>query len=207
MKVDVWIHDIDLSDPAIHSQTNTLSPTEKNYAQRLRFDRDRARYIAAHRFLRHILSQYLPKSPEQIDFGQTENGKPFIKDEGRLMFNLSHADELVAVVVSQNGEVGIDIERVRSIDGMDAIVGSNFSSQERTIFASTPRDLQTRVFLTLWTRKEAYVKALGGGLSTPLDSFDTSDALAEVWLSAIKVPEDYVGTVAVAGGPAEIIYK
>jgi 4'-phosphopantetheinyl transferase len=157
-----------------------LSPDERFKCERFRFERDRRDYAAAHALLRRALSHYADRPPESWRFEQAPGGKPRLACDGRapcLSFNLSHTRGLVACAISGGAEVGIDVERA---DRYSRDVAERFfSAHENDRLGRCGSDaLRARRFAELWTLKEAYVKAIGAGLSHPLQEieFDVSDS-------------------------------
>lgn len=147
---------------------------EVESAQRLVRHRDRAAYVAAHALLRQVLSTYDRTPPSAWSFDTGANGKPVLSGRhltSDLSFNLSHTSGLVACVVSRTRDVGIDVElidpRVEALE-----IASRFFSESEAaaLRASVESERQAR-FAEIWTLKEAYVKAIGTGLSTPLHAF------------------------------------
>ncbi|HEX4650260.1 MAG TPA: 4'-phosphopantetheinyl transferase superfamily protein [Granulicella sp.] len=147
-----------------------LSPEERVRAASFRFDRDRNRFLAAHGILRRILDSYLPQ-PARLVYGA--NGKPALAC-GRLHFNLSHADDRALIAVSATVPLGVDLERVRPEPDAARIAEYCFSPTERSALSLLPPARQAEAFFQCWTRKEAFVKALGDGLSYPLTGFSVS---------------------------------
>jgi 4'-phosphopantetheinyl transferase len=145
------------------------SPEELERAARFRLPRDRERFIACRSVLREILSTYLSIDPRRVEFTSNPHGKLAV--EG-LYFNLSHSDDLAIIAVSRTREVGVDIERIRSDVAAEAIAARFFSPAEAAALAGLPPEDRHKAFFRLWTRKEAYVKAVGLGLSIPLSSFE-----------------------------------
>ena len=127
--------------------------------------------------MRDILARYLSLAPEEILFQVSQFGKPFLVDEHfsrGLTFNLSHSHELGLVAIAIQRAVGIDIEHLRA-DLVDEQVARRFFSQhEVETYLSLPPEIRKEAFFNCWTRKEAYIKAIGEGLSMPLDQFDVS---------------------------------
>ncbi len=154
----------------------TLSRDECARAGRFHFPQHRLAYVFAHGVLRDVLSRYLHCPRGDIRFGQTSFGKPFLDETGggrALEFNLAHAGDRVLVGLSRGRRIGVDVEKIRPIEDILSIAESYFTPQECAfIFRQQPLDRE-RAFLCCWTRKEAYVKAVGKGLSIPLNSFDT----------------------------------
>src|SRR5262249_50093841 len=119
--------------------------------------------------LRKILSDYLNTGPEKITFTYNQYGKPATNG---IHFNLSHSADLAILAVSRTRELGVDLEKITPID--DRIAEHFFSPNEVAALRALPEDGQQEAFFAVWTRKEAYVKAHGQGLSIPLSSFDVS---------------------------------
>jgi 4'-phosphopantetheinyl transferase len=150
-----------------------LSPDERDRADRFRFDRDRDRYTAARGMLRILLGAYLGRPPASLTFDYGRFQKPALRGGG-LSFNLSHSGPVALYAICAGGEVGIDIERDDADFARERIAEHFFSTSEVQALRSVPQALQARAFLHCWTRKEAFIKARGDGLSLALDSFDVS---------------------------------
>jgi 4'-phosphopantetheinyl transferase len=151
-----------------------LSPAESAQAGRFAFARDRAAYVAAHDGLRRILARYLGCSPRSLAFTVGEHGKPALADEPALRFNLTHADDAALVAVASARAVGVDIEPVRAIADRDAVAAQHFSAAECAAIEAAPPEARDDAFYAVWTRKEAFIKCRGEGLSLPLSSFSVS---------------------------------
>ena len=170
-----------LNEPteSVAALSGSLSEEEASRAARLRFERDRRRFIVARARLRQLLAARLGVSPEAVEFVYGKNGKPalgqrFMDPDWR--FNVSHCDDVAVYAFSRRRDVGIDVEAVRPVREADAIAARFFSRREYAAYSAlAPRD-RPLGFLQCWTRKEAVVKALGDGLSMPLDEFDVSRA-------------------------------
>jgi 4'-phosphopantetheinyl transferase len=197
----------------------TLSEQERDSLHRKVFAKDRLAYEFAHGVLRDILSRYLDRPPGEIQLGLDRFGKPYVVEDGAPVpprFNLSHSGEVVLVGVTAERHIGVDVEEVRPLDGFTPIADSHFTPEERAFILRHAAEHRLRAFYRCWTRKEACVKAIGGGLSIPLNSFDTSLPIAHAgpslphgamagdvasWrLSDIEVPAGYQGAVAVEQG-------
>jgi 4'-phosphopantetheinyl transferase len=150
-----------------------LSPEERERALRFRFAEHRRQSILCRGTLREVLALYLDRNPAAIGFGYNRFGKPFVP-ESDVRFNLSHSGTWGMLAVSGDREVGIDIERIDPRFAQDQIPEQFFSPREVKHLRSLPQREQTAAFFRCWTRKEAYIKARGGGLSIPLDRFDVS---------------------------------
>lgn len=181
-EVHVWLLALDQSPSRIQSLMAILSADEQNRANRFHFQRDRDHFIVARGTLRTILGRYLGKEPEALRFSYTYYGKPALEKEFEgesLRFNLSHSHGLALLAVTRDREIGVDIERVRAGMADEQIAERFFSDKEVGVLRGLPRDLQDRAFFDCWTRKEAYIKARGEGLSMPLALFDVSLAPGE----------------------------
>lgn len=159
-----------------------LSEAERQRAGRFRFDRDRRRFIVARARLRELLAARLGVRPRSVELVYGRNGKPALAQRfahTHWRFNVAHCDEVAVYALSPAREVGIDIEAIRAVREADDIAARFFSRRENDAYlALAPRD-KPLGFLNCWTRKEAVVKALGDGLSVPLDQFDVSLAPGE----------------------------
>ncbi len=151
-----------------------LDDDERAQATRFRFARDRSRFIARRGWLRTVLGEHLSRAPAEIAFERNEFGKPFVRRGGALRFNLSHSGGLALCVIGRGVEVGCDLERrdpaLASLETAERL----FAPGERHALRSLPPRDWARGFFNCWTRKEAYIKALGEGLSHPLDAFEVS---------------------------------
>jgi 4'-phosphopantetheinyl transferase len=202
-----------------------LSETEKTAASRFYFERHRLSYIFSHAALRSILSGYLDRSPGELQFGQNSFGKPHLKGMGleTLNFNMSHSGDVVVVGVTRGRVVGIDVEMIRPMKEFASIARLNFTPQECAFIENSPAGIQQQAFFKSWARKEAVIKAVGKGLSMPLNTFDASilpgeqgrrltlpaDApeIESWWLKDLSVPDGYVGAVVVERAIAALEYR
>ena len=176
-EVHVFCTNLDLERPFIDSLERSLSADERERAGRFYFEKDRNHYVTARALLRDILGRYLNLPPAQIRFCYGDHGKPALAEsfaKSRLRFNLSHAHGLALYAVARGREVGIDIELIRPDFADERIAEQFFSHKEVTMLRSLRDYMQQEAFFNCWTRKEAYVKARGEGLSLPLDQFSVS---------------------------------
>ena len=128
------------------------------------------RYVIAHGLLRDVLARYVMESAEQLRIATTERGKPFLVDYPELSFNLSHTENSWALaIVPQCCQLGIDIEYAKVRRGLEGLVGKCFSVQEAAHWQSVNTEQQQRLFYVYWVRKEAFVKAVGQGITLGLD--------------------------------------
>lgn len=169
--VDVWRSDLELDQSALDRLWPCLDHEEQGRAARFYFEADRTRFIASRATLRHILGQYLGQEPERVRLGYAAEGKPHLLDQRDLHFNLSHAGSLLLVAVSRSRQVGVDVERVPSEALVAEVSERVFSPPELAALGQLLGPARCERFAEFWTRKEAYIKARGTGLSLPLDSF------------------------------------
>ncbi len=170
--VDVWRITLDRPE-ADHVQD--LSRDERERAGRFRIDDVRRRYVVAHAILRRILAGYVDTMPSALRFEAGPYGKPWLAPPYEaLSFNLAHSGALALIAVTGCRELGVDIEEHRALDDAERIAERFFSSAEVAAFRALPASERQPAFFRCWARKEAFVKALGLGLTAPLDSFDVS---------------------------------
>ena len=174
--VDVWLSPL-LPDPARREAlARHLSAAEREREARFHFEADAHRYAIARGLLRELLARYVGEAPGRIELEETDHGRPYRLGGNHpdLDFNLSHSKDLVVYAFARSVRVGIDVEWIHPLDDMDDLVAINFSARERETWSALPPSLRERGFFECWTRKEAFVKAIGEGLSHPLDAFDVS---------------------------------
>lgn len=150
-----------------------LAADESERAGRFRFQRDRSRYVVGRGLLRVLLGRYLATDPGEIRFVYGPYEKPALAGAGPR-FNLSHSGSVALLAFSSVGELGIDVERDEVDLAREQIPERFFSVAEVNALRALPRPLQSRAFLSCWTRKEAFLKARGDGLNLALDSFDVT---------------------------------
>lgn len=178
----MWLGNQDQRAEQINAFFQTLSTDEQQRALRFRFERDRVRFIAAHGILRRCLGAFLETAADRVRFRYTEYGKPSLSVEFSstgLKFNISHSGARVLLAFSIGRELGVDIEEVRPDVATSEIAERYFSALEVETLRSLPKSVQAEAFFNCWTRKEAYIKAIGDGLSCPLDKFDVTLAPEE----------------------------
>ena len=181
-EIHVWRTSLDLPASRMQTLQQTLTADEQARAGRFYFPRHRAHFIAARGVLRDILSRYLNREANQLCFCYNAYGKPSLVgdfDGGLLCFNVSHSHGLALYAVTHRRAVGIDVEHICSDFANEQIAERFFSPREVVALRALPSHLQTDAFFNCWTRKEAYIKAKGKGLSIPLHGFDVSLAPGE----------------------------
>ena len=171
-EVHIWT--LALADGAIREPVeDLLSPDERERASRFRFEKHRAQFALTRATLRRLLASYLSVSPREISFCYSSHGKPCLS-ESSLDFNVSHTEGMAVFGFTRGRRIGVDVERIRVDFRLDEVAGRFFSIAERTALDDLPTGERHTAFFRIWTRKEAYIKARGEGLSHPLDQFDVS---------------------------------
>lgn len=156
----------------LESHADVLSADERQRAVRFRQEADRHRYSVARIGLRDILSRYRAIAPHALQFSYGEKGKPYLAPqpgEPPLEFNLSHSGDWVGVAIARV-PVGFDLEAIRPIPQLDAILRRHFTASEQATLQPLAAAAKTLAFFRLWTAKEAFLKATGLGISAALDS-------------------------------------
>lgn len=174
-EIHIWQVRLDIAEGRWQPLTSLLADDERAKAERFHFAKHRRRHTVSRAALRILLGQYLDRPPRTIDFAYNAHGKPRLADEGPgIKFNLSHTEEIMLAAFALDSEVGIDIESVmRDVDGMD--IGERwFSALECRTLRSLPEDERIDAFFRAWSRKEAYIKARGEGISHPLHRFSVA---------------------------------
>jgi 4'-phosphopantetheinyl transferase len=180
----------------------------------------RRRFGAARAGLRTLLGRHLDLDPRRLAFATNEFGKPRLAGDGQVHFNLSHCEERAVLAISDTAEVGIDLECERPIEHVD-LAKRYFHPNEVTAITASPDEAeQRRAFFLVWTLKEAVVKALGTGLSTPLDSFEIAigvsmprlavapEGAPRTWWLHAAMADGYCCALAVPGvGEVELIQR
>ncbi len=176
-EVHIWLASLRQPQFLIPRLSSCLSIEEFNRANRFHFYKDRKKYIVGRGLLRQIISTYSSLNPGQIRFGYNDFGKPFLENQAghhKLNFNLAHSHNLVLYGFVYDREIGVDIEYIREDLSNEKIAERFFSPGEVFVLRSLPKRQRQRAFFNCWTRKEAYIKAHGQGLSLPLDQFEVS---------------------------------
>lgn len=174
-EVHVWRAPLDMATEARARMSLTLSPDEQARAARFATDKLRHRWVAGRGILRTLLASYLGQPATEIRFRYGEHEKPYLAGatlEDTLHFNVSHSHDLALFAFSRDQEIGVDLEWVRSDLEQTAIATRFFSNRESETLENLPADEQIEYFFALWTCKESFVKAKGGGITFGLDRFD-----------------------------------
>jgi 4'-phosphopantetheinyl transferase len=217
-EVHVWRMELEQSPDVLQRFRTTLEADELRRASRFHFDRHRNSFVAGRGFLRYVLGRYLDSRPEALRFSYGEYGKPAL--DGTLHFNMSHSHGLALLAITEDRQIGVDVEHVRADFATEEIARHFFSHSEVESFNALAKEDQIAAFFRCWTRKEAFIKATGRGLSQPLDAFDVTLApgvAAELlrveeddasrWsMSDIDAGVDYAAALVVEGAAATIRY-
>jgi 4'-phosphopantetheinyl transferase len=194
-KIDLVVKRLSSANQAA-SPLTLLSDAERERSRRFAFDRDAQRFVMARATLRQLLGGRMNVSPASVKFARGTQGKLALTGQARdsdLRFNLSHSGDLAVYALAVGIDVGVDVEVIRPVPDVDAIVTRWFSPREQSAYRALDQDQKPLGFLTCWTRKEAVLKALGQGLSYGLDHID---------VGLTEEPETVVCEAANAGGGA-----
>jgi 4'-phosphopantetheinyl transferase len=215
----VWSVPLTLPECSVDRAASLLSVEDRERAVRFVRPQDRRRFIVAHAALRILLSRYTEIPIHELFFLAGPHGKPALAGVSphAISFNMAHSGERAIIAVS-TCELGVDVEELRFLDDADSIARSFFAPAEVAALAAAP-DTDGSGFLICWTRKEAFIKAVGGGLSIGLDSFEVSvlrdrpailrigdeGLRARPWsMVHLQQGMDYVGAAVVAGPIARL---
>ena len=221
--VHVWRVDLEQAEDVVQKFRGTLEEDELFRADRFHFEKDRRAFTVSRGFLRHVIGRYLETKPEAVRFSYGPYGKPGLDGVHKssvLRFNMSHSRAVGLVAVTETKELGVDVEYIRADFASEDIARRFFSPREVEAFNALATEQRVAAFFRCWTRKEAYIKAVGLGLSQPLDGFDvtlapdapptllrTDQDDASRWsLSDIEVDKDYAAALVVEGKTSNIRY-
>jgi 4'-phosphopantetheinyl transferase len=211
----VWVAWLEPPDAVRSMLGDILAPAERERATRYVFERDRRRFVAAHAFLRLLLSSELDARPAAVEIDTGPHGKPSLAWPLNLQFNLSHSGDLaVCAIVRGTDQVGVDVEYVRPLDDLDAVARAALSAAELARFEALAGPERLPAFYDAWTRKEALLKASGHGFARSPQEVEVgiepswsarSRAVGgdgdAAWLHGFEPRAGYVGALAVLGAP------
>jgi len=172
-EVHVWRLALDQPDNVLAEFRSTLEPHELERASRFHFEKHGRHFVVGRGGLRYVLAHYLDVKPEEFRFSYGAYGKPALVGEG-LRFNVSHSHGMALFAVSADREIGVDVECIRADFATEEIAQRFFSRVEVAALNRLEKQEQIAAFFRCWTRKEAYIKAIGRGMSEPLDAFDVT---------------------------------
>jgi len=222
-RIHLWSIRLDPPAERVERLGRFLAADEWERANRFRFEKHRRQYAVGRGALRALLAAYLDIPPERVQFTYGPRGKPFLAPPlgaAGLQFNLSNSNELALAGFVLGAEIGVDVEHLRPMPDCEQIAERFFSQSEREVLRGIPAPRKVEAFFNCWTRKEAYLKAVGEGLAVPLDSFDVTLAPGDPprmltlegdperagrWsFHHFRPAEDYIGAVAIEGGTWEV---
>ena len=175
--IEVVVLGLDVATDAFHASAALLSGAERDRASSFAFDSDRRRFTIARAGLRTLLAARLGLTPEAVELTYGRNGKPALateQAESGLRFNVSHAANVAAYAFSFGQDIGVDVENIREVANADGIAARFFSPRENQSYHTLAPEDKPLGFLNCWTRKEAFIKALGDGLTYSLRDFDVT---------------------------------
>jgi 4'-phosphopantetheinyl transferase len=169
-EVHVLCASLELSEPRLRGLARTLSPEELDRAARFHARHDKDRFVARRGLLRELLGQQAQAAPGCLVFSSGPFGKPALTTpagDRPLHFSVAHSDTMAVFAMSCEGELGVDIERVRELPDLPALISTICSDREQEEWPRVPEDQRLQAFFNIWTRKEAFLKGIGLGLSKP----------------------------------------
>ena len=208
-EVHIWLVQTNGESISLGDFKNLLSSVEQDRASKFKFETDRRRYITAHAALRSILSIYVDNYGWELQFASGPYGKPKlapIHANRKIEFNLSHSHEVALVAITQDREIGVDVEWVREDFAFDEVAQRFFTTREVTALHALPLHLQREAFYKCWTSKEAFLKAKGTGFSGQLDEVEivltdhvvrVKATIPSLSLIELTVDEGYVAALVV----------
>lgn len=173
-EVQIWTMPTQGPDAVVTQLRRILGKDELERASRFRFPHLTNAYVIAHGVLRLLLARYLDRDPARISFVYGAQGKPTVSDNLQFDFNLTHSEGMAAIALTKGCALGLDLEHLRSIPDLEQIARRYFCTGEAAEIFSLPPGEREQAFFRCWTRKEAYIKAIGDGLVCPLDSFQVT---------------------------------
>jgi 4'-phosphopantetheinyl transferase len=211
-QVHVWRASLKQNKKDLVELSSSLSSQEKTRGSKFIVERAKNNFIVARGILRWLLAKYLQVKPQDLVFKQNQYGKLYL-DPYKLQFNISHAHDLALFAFSLDNPIGVDIEFIRNNFGFVDIAQRFFSKKENTALLNLPKAKQLHAFFNCWSRKEAFIKAVGKGIFFDLDKFSVEVSNKQVgrlqlqiidpaynvndWsLEALNPAEGYVGAFA-----------
>lgn len=174
--VHLWQRRLDASAAEVSACYEHLSSEEQERARRFRVERPRKEFVLTRGTLRSLLARYLGGRPQEVCFRYAGQGKPALQGESDLFFNVSHTNGLALIAFVKQRAIGVDVENVTRETEAERLAERFFSERERKALRPLIGSELKAAFFRCWTRKEAYIKAKGDGLSLPLHQFDVSIA-------------------------------
>jgi 4'-phosphopantetheinyl transferase len=225
-EVHVWHAQLAVQPLVLSALERVLSVPEVERANRFHFSRDRRQFVATRALLRTLLGRSLHMDPARLEFGAGAQGKPYLARTATghpPRFNVAHSGDHALIGMSAEADVGVDIEVVRDAAATLPIADRFFSAGESAAIRLLPEDQRQLAFFRLWTLKEAFVKAVGAGLSHPLNAFEVTTNEPEFprltipgeaqaadggWsLRDLSNPPEYAAALAVRGNDLHVLFQ
>jgi 4'-phosphopantetheinyl transferase len=207
----VWSARVSQANDSLTLLESCLDDRDRERAARFRFPEDRARFVLGRALTRKCLGHYLQLRPESIELATTDRGRPFFPHDETVQFSISHTHDLVAVALTGDARIGLDLEYVNPHVELPELAKRIFCEADLQTFLALPNGERLPAFFRAWTRKEAYLKARGEGIAEKLQEISVSfgpeetvsvrdgrdPSAAETWhLRTLPVPDGYAGTLA-----------
>lgn len=168
--IDLWHGELSLDSGAYDNFWSVLDIPEKARAEKMTNHAQQQRYVETHGRLKYLLALYVNEAPEKIRLNKTPHGKPYLADKPEIVFNLSHSGNMMVIGVSNHCNLGVDIEVCQPRSNFSALVKKCFADEETSYWNKLPEAQKIVEFYRFWTRKEAFVKAIGRGIPLGLNS-------------------------------------
>lgn len=211
--VHVWCVPLTADPPELKRLQQFLSSDETSRAERFLFEKHRHRFTVGRGYQRELLGRYLGTAPASVAFQYEGLGKPRLANTSAgFCFNFSNSGDLGLLAIALNVELGVDIEVIREVSDMPGLANRFFCGQEATFISAQPGSQRLAAFFRCWTRKEAYLKAIGKGLTVPLNQVvvsleatdpaeiisigDSADEAAAWRLAHLQPADGYLGAIA-----------
>jgi len=188
-RIDLWVMPL-RPQPA---DLSILHDRERRRAERLVVDAKRDQFVAAQAGLRRVLGHYLGSAAATVAFGYGEHGKPFLPRSPELRFNMTHSGRLALVAATNAGDLGVDLEWTGRHRPFLRLARRYFTATEHAWLEAIDADATAAAFYRTWTLKEAYLKALGTGLTVPPDRFELDLGSSPAVLRSTRLPGDEAG--------------
>jgi 4'-phosphopantetheinyl transferase len=173
-EVHVWRVDVRSAYARRNDLWRVLARDERQKATDLLFEGDRKRFVVSRGVLRVLLGRYLRAQPDSLVFGYNPHGKPFLVGAPGVRFSTSHSHDLVLLAFVRDRDIGVDVEHLREDLGLHEIASRHFATREVATLRSLPNSSRKEAFFACWTRKEAFAKAKGRGLTLPFNRFEVT---------------------------------
>jgi 4'-phosphopantetheinyl transferase len=168
-QIHLWVAYLSRWETRLNEMESLLDPSERIRAERLVIPKRRYEFILQRGILRSILSPYVDDKPERIQISASEDGKPFLPGN-IIQFNLSHSNDLMVCGITSGTRIGVDIQHLYQMENFEQVMAKILTPSEMDLMHDTPENEKQELFFSIWTAKEAYLKALGTGLRTKVNA-------------------------------------